>query len=156
MTCGKCIMIKILSYIYLPFMKKQCFGKKVFFYCYLKKQEKNHWWSFQVDELIPTRFVTEDIAFKVIMVMLNLLLQKPLWKSKSKVHISELERRVNLWEPWELLELLEEAETFQKCLKTTNTISTINEILKKFNRGMRGVRKAIKLLTDNIKNVSFL
>lgn len=139
-------MIKILSYIYLPFMKKQCFGKKVFFYCYLKKQEKNHWWSFQVDELIPTR----------IMVMLNLLLQKPLWKSKSKVHVSELERRVNLWEPWELLELLEEAETFQKCLKTTNTISTINEILKKFNRGMRGVRKAIKLLTDNIKNVSFL
>lgn len=100
MTCGKCIMIKILSYIYLPFMKKQCFGKKVFFYCYLKKQEKNHWWSFQVDELIPTRFVTEDIAFKVIMVMLNLLLQKPLWKSKSKVHVSELERRMNLWEPW--------------------------------------------------------
>ena len=96
----------------------------------------------------------QDIAFKAIMVMPNLLLQKPSQKSKLKDHLSALERRMELWESVEPVELLKEAETIQKCLKTSNKTSTINEISQKFNREMRrgNVHNAIKLLTGNMKS----
>ena len=48
-------------------------------------------------------------------IALNVLLQK----SKSKDHLSPLERRIELWESEELVELVKEAETIQKYIKTT-------------------------------------
>ena len=52
-------------------------------------------------------------------IALNVLLQKLSQKSKSKDHLSPLERRIELWESEELVELVKEAETIQKYIKTT-------------------------------------
>ena len=95
----------------------------------------------------------KDIAFKAIMVMPSLLLQKPSQKSKSKDHLRALERRLELWESGEVMELLKESDTIQKNMKATNK-TTINEISKKFTREMRigNVHNAMKLLTNNMKN----
>ena len=42
----------------------------------------------------------KDIAFKAIMVMPSLLLQKPSQNSKPKDHLRALEQRLELWESW--------------------------------------------------------
>ena len=52
----------------------------------------------------------KDIAFKAMMAMPNLLLQKPSQKSKSKDHLSALERKMELWYSAEVMELLKESE----------------------------------------------
>ena len=72
----------------------------------------------------------KDIAFKAIMVMPSLLLQKPSQKSKSKDHLRALERRLELWESGEVMELLKESDTIQKNMKATNKTTSINEISK--------------------------
>ena len=79
----------------------------------------------------------KDIAFKAIMVMPSLLLQKPSQKSKSKDHLRALEQRLELWESGEVMELLKESDTIQNNMKATNTATSINEISKKFTREMR-------------------
>ena len=56
----------------------------------------------------------KDIAFKTIIVMAGLLLQKPSRKSKSKDHFKLLENRMKLWHAGENIGLLTEAETIQK------------------------------------------
>ena len=73
----------------------------------------------------------KDIAFKAIMVMPSLLLQKPSQKSKSKDHLRALERRLVLWEPEEVMELLKESDAIQKNLKVAT--ASINEISKKLH-----------------------
>ena len=84
----------------------------------------------------------KDIAFKGIMVMLGLLLQKPSRKSKSKHHLKSLENR------------MKEPETIQKDLKVSNTQSTNTEISNKFTRESRkcNIYSAMKLLPDNMQN----
>ena len=72
----------------------------------------------------------KDIAFKTIIVMAGLLLQKLSRKSKSKDHFKLLENRMKLWHAGENIELLKEAETIQKDLKLSNTPSNIAEISK--------------------------
>ena len=96
----------------------------------------------------------KDIAFKAIMVMPSLLLQKPSQNSKSKDHLRALERRLELWESGEVMELLKEGDTIQKNMKATNKRASINAISKKFTREMRkaNVHKAMKLLTNNMKS----
>ena len=79
------------------------------------------------------------IAFKAVMVMPGLLLQKPSRKSKSKDHFTSLENRMKLWHVGEIMELLKEAETIQKDLRVSNIPSTIAEISKKITREMRRV-----------------
>ena len=79
----------------------------------------------------------KDIAFKAIMVMPSLLLQKPSQKSKSKDHLRALEQRLELWESGEVIELLKESDTIQNNMKATNKATSINEISKKFTREMR-------------------
>ena len=64
----------------------------------------------------------KDIAFKAIMVMPNLLLQKPSKNSKAKVHLKALERRLESRISGDLLELLKEAETIQKSLRSNKNI----------------------------------
>ena len=41
--------------------------------------------------------VLHNIAFKAIMIMPNLLLQKPSKNSKAKDHLTALERRMSSW-----------------------------------------------------------
>ena len=54
-------------------------------------------------------------AWKCIMVMPNLLLQKPVANSKAKDYKNALEgRMLVLWKNGEFLSLLKEAETIQK------------------------------------------
>ena len=72
----------------------------------------------------------KDIAFKAIMVMPCLLLEKPSRKSKSIDNLTSLENRMKLWHVREIMELLKEAETILKDLRVSNTLSTIAEISK--------------------------
>ena len=74
----------------------------------------------------------KDIAFKAIMVMPGLLLQKPSRKSKSKDHLTSLENRMKPWHAGEIMELLKETDTIQKDLRVSNTLSTITKISKIF------------------------
>ena len=54
-----------------------------------------------------------NIAFKAIMIMPNLLLQKPSKNSKAKDNLTTLERRMQSWLKGDLMELLDEGETIQ-------------------------------------------
>ena len=78
-----------------------------------------------------------DGAFKAIMVMLHLLLQKAARNSKSRDHLEALNRRLNLWKEGELTELLIKGETIQKSLSDSKYIKTIAELSKKFKNYMK-------------------
>ena len=96
----------------------------------------------------------KDTAFKAILIMPRLLLQKPSKKSKSREHLKALERCMDLWTSGEILDLLHEEETIQKNLRPSNTPSTVAKISKKFTREMHkgNVTNAMKQLTDNMQN----
>ena len=96
----------------------------------------------------------KDIAFKAIMIMLNLLLQKPSKNSKSKDHLKVIERRIELWTLEGLLDLLEEDETIQKISESRKTSTNIAEISKKFSQEIKkgNVNSAMEILSNNIKN----
>ena len=53
------------------------------------------------------------IALKVLMIIPNLLLQKPSPKSKAKQHLQALERRLLMWRAGELTALLRESKHIQ-------------------------------------------
>ena len=96
----------------------------------------------------------KDIAFKAIVVMPGLLLQKSSRKSKSKDHLKSLRNRMKLWEAGKIMESLKETETIQKDLRVSNTPSSIAEMSKNFPRGMKkcNINSAMKLLADNMQN----
>ena len=96
----------------------------------------------------------KSIAFKAIMVMPALLLQKPSKTSKSKDHSEALLRRLKEWEKGNLLELLNEGETIQKNFKTGYSKKSITDISKQFIEKMSkgNINGAIKLLSDNMQN----
>ena len=96
----------------------------------------------------------KNVAFKAIMVMPSLLLQKPSKVSKCKDHVAALERRLKLWHSGNILELLKEAQTIQNGLKSVAQPKTIAEISKRFAEQMQkgNVNGAIKLLTNNMQN----
>ena len=85
----------------------------------------------------------KDIAFKAIMVLPSLLLQKPSTKSKTKDHCAALERRLTLWHDGNKLELLKEGAT-----KSVNTRNKIGKTQEKFVNNMQqgNINGAIKLL----------
>jgi len=96
-----------------------------------------------------------DVAFKAIMIMPNLLLQKPSKTSKAKDHFNALEKRMELWESGDVLALYKESETIQKAFtKTSTSKKDINHISKKFANLMQkgNVNAAIKLLSNNMHN----
>ena len=96
----------------------------------------------------------QDVAVKAIMVMPNLLLQKPSRNLKSKDHLEALERRLHLWKEGELKELLIEGETTQKSLSDSKRTTTIDELYKQFKNYMKkgNVNAALKLLTNSMKD----
>jgi len=101
-----------------------------------------------------TESALKIVAFKAIMVMPSLLLQKPHKSSKSKEHFAALERRMELWKRGDLNELLKEGETIQKGLKSFNTKQSIAKISKLFAEHMQkgNVNSAIKLLSNKMQN----
>ena len=94
------------------------------------------------------------IAFKVIVIMPNLLLQKPSKCSKSKEHLKALKRRLLSWYTGDLIEQFREGETIQQSLKSINSKKTIAAISKQFAEQMQKghVNGAMKLLTNNMQN----
>ena len=70
----------------------------------------------------------KEIAFKAIMVMPNLLLQKPYKESKSKDHCKALARRMDPWLAGNIMELFNESLVIQKKLKSLEKPKTIAEI----------------------------
>ena len=96
----------------------------------------------------------KDIAFKAIMVLPSLLLQKPSKKSKTEYQFTALQRRMTLWHDGNVLELLKESATIQVTLKSVNARNAIGEILKKFVKEMQqgNVNGEIKLLANNMQN----
>ena len=113
-----------------------------------------------IDEI--TRLINEwlsnsplkSIAFKLIMIMPNLLLQKPSKNSKAKDHLAALERRRELWQKGHLKSLFEEAKTIQNTLPSLQKPKTQEELRKKFVKVMRkgNINAAIKLLTNSMQN----
>ena len=95
----------------------------------------------------------KDIAFKTIMVLPSLLLQKPSKKSKAKDHWAVL----TLWHDGNILELSKEGATTEGTLKSVNTRNTIGEISKNFIKKTKhgNINGAIKLLTNNMQNGVF-
>ena len=94
------------------------------------------------------------VAFKAIMVMPNLFLQKPSRNSKSKDHLEALVRRLHLWKVGKLTELLIEGETIQKSLSDSKRTTAFAELSKQFKNYMKkgNVNVALKLLTNNMKD----
>ena len=95
-----------------------------------------------------------NIAVKAIMIMPNLLLQKPSKNSKVKDDLTALERRMQSWLEGDVMALLNEGETIQKNLTQQLTKGDIGKISKKFAALMRkgNVNAAINLLTENMRN----
>ena len=95
-----------------------------------------------------------NIAFKAIMIMPNLLLQKPSKNSKAKDHLTALERTVQRWLKGDLMQLSHEGETIQKNLTQQLTKGDIGNFPKKFAALMRkgNANVAINLLTETMRN----
>ena len=94
------------------------------------------------------------ISIKMIMVMPQLLLQKPSQKSKAKDHSAHLKRRLELWTKGEFYQLLEEGTAIQQNLKSSSRPKTIAEVSKRFLKEMQrgNINGAIKILTNNMEN----
>ena len=58
----------------------------------------------------------EEVAIKLLMIMPPLLLQKPSKKSKTKMHVEYLEKRLKWWTNGDLLSLLREGMEIQRRL----------------------------------------
>jgi len=95
-----------------------------------------------------------NVAFKALMIMPNLLLQKPSKTSKAKDHLKALERRLKTWKEGDVLELLREGETIQNLLQKIISKKRIAELSKQFASHMHkgNINAAIKVLTNNMKN----
>ena len=96
----------------------------------------------------------KDVAFKAVIIMPSLLLQKPSKASKSKYHLIALERRMEDWFNGDLQKLLHEGDTIQKGLQSSTGERNLNKISKQFADQMHkgNVNSAIKLLTNNMES----
>ena len=99
-----------------------------------KSRKAIHWWNCKINQQVFFLFIylfiwlqespLKDITFKAIMIMPNLLLQKPLKNSKAKDHLKALERHLESWISDDLLELLKEAQTIQQSLRSKKHLET--------------------------------
>ena len=92
-------------------------------------------------------------ALKAIHVMPVLLLRKPGKNSKSKNHLTSLERRLKLWEEGDISSLLHR-EIVQERMKFCEKGMNIEKIYLKFKKMMtkENVNGALKLLIENMSN----
>ena len=68
----------------------------------------------------------QGIAMKVVMVLPNLLLQKPSAKSKAKDHSKALEERLKMWKDGNIQDLLRDCKAVQTKLKSGKKKTTID------------------------------
>ena len=74
----------------------------------------------------------ESVALKATIVMPILLLQKPHHRSKTKDHISCLERRLKTWKEGTLDQLISEGRTIQDRLPKFNTSTAKQNLSRSF------------------------
>ena len=93
----------------------------------------------------------ESIAMKAGTIAQVLLLQKPSRKSKSKEHVTHLQRRLNLWHKGDIQSLLEEGRCIQKYLHTSPRPSDDQVVARTFSRMMMQgkVQNALTYLSRN-------
>ena len=102
-----------------------------------------------------SKSILKDIAWKSIMIMPSLLLQKSSHQNKAKNDSVHLNRRLLIWAKGDILELLKEGETIQsRLLVPTRSVKSIENISKQFATLMKNgnVTAAVNLITDNMKN----
>ena len=94
-----------------------------------------------------------DIAWKCVMTMPSLLLQKPSRVSKSKDHTEALKRRLVLWKSGNIKALIGECDTIQNRIKVSVPANTIEAVSKKFATLMKQgkINAAVKLLTSSME-----
>ena len=95
----------------------------------------------------------KSIAWKCIMIIPALLLQKPSRVSKSKDHTAALKRRLEIWKRGDFLELLRESQTIQGRLRSSVPSRNIEATSKKFASLMKNgkITSAVKLLTNSME-----
>ena len=95
----------------------------------------------------------KSVAWKCIMIMPALLLQKPSSVSKSKDHTAALKRRLDTWKRGDFLELLREAQTIQGRMKASIPSKNMEATSRKFASLMKNgkLTAAVKLLTNTME-----
>ena len=95
----------------------------------------------------------QGMSLRVVMVLPNLLLQKPSSTSKAKEHTKTLESRLKLWSEGKFVELLRECKTIQRKLKAgkKKTVNDINRIFSKLIFEGK-ISAALKFLDENSEN----
>ena len=93
---------------------------------------------------------TEKIAISAAMIIPHLLLQKPHAKSKSRDHVSCLERRLSLWKEGDIESLLQEGIAIQQRLRNADHRSR-DDTSRAFARLMfcGRTKAALKLITED-------
>jgi len=99
-----------------------------------------------------------EISMKVLMIMPSLLLQKPGYKSKSKIHVECLSRRLVRWEEGDFDALLQEGRAIQKKNSQNNLRKKNPETLaKRFTNFMlKGQTTAAMRLLDSAETSGVL
>ncbi len=100
----------------------------------------------------------ESIALRAAMVLPILLLQKPHARSRTKEHVTCLQRRLNSWKMGDIDSLVREGRTIQRQLRITSSSGTMRDqqpqhAKKMFVKNMKygNVKAALRLL-DNQNN----
>ena len=103
----------------------------------------------QINHFI-TNSPIKPVALTCLMIMPQLLLQKPSQNSKAKEHSATLKRRIEFWQTGKLEELLQESKVIQTRLPKYR-VRTKEEIQKLFSRYMLEgkVNAAIRLLSED-------
>ena len=93
----------------------------------------------------------ERVALRASMVMCTLLLQKPHEKSKSRDHVSCLERRLQTWSDGLVSNLLSEGRTIQAYLRRGKKHRSQEDIMRTFTNLMLvgRVASAMRVLDEN-------
>ena len=92
------------------------------------------------------------IAWKCIMAMPQLLLQKPSRESKAKDHVVALKRRLASWSRGNIMELYNEGKTIQSRMTQSRRTTSSEALSRKFSALMKAgkVSAAVKLITSKM------
>ena len=92
----------------------------------------------------------ESVAITAAMVLPSLILQKPHRSSKTKEHVTCIERRMKLWQEGNLVDLLKEGQTIQQQLQhSAQDKRSEKQLARSFSKLMMEgkVRAALRLIT---------
>ena len=94
------------------------------------------------------------IAMKLLMIMPNLLMQKPFWKSKTKDDNKAFKRRMEAWMEGEFEDLLSEAIDIQERVGRHSNSKRNNDVARKFRQKMEKglIKQAARMITKEGNN----